>query len=89
MKLWYLAVGTAAALMALSGAAQAAPIHAYRTEKAAHRHCPHDVVVWATRKSGGVFHMKGSRWYGNTQDGAFVCRKEAEDGGWRPARNNQ
>ena len=69
--------------------ALAAPIPGFDTEAAAQRHCPNDVVVYGENKSGGVYHLKGTRYYGHLKDGAFVCKKEADDGGWRPAANNQ
>ena len=80
------------ALMALTlGAADAnaGGIKAYKTVAGAQKHCPGDEVVWANPNSKGVFHVKGTKFYGNTNDGAYVCRKEAEDGGWHAAKNKQ
>ena len=71
-------------------AAQAAGIKTYKTVAGAQRHCPNDEVVWANSAStAGVFHVKGTRYYGKTQHGAYVCRKEAEAGGWHAAKNDQ
>ena len=53
----------------------------FDTEAAAQSHCPSDTVVWLNTKTG-IWHEKGMRWYGNTKQGAYVCRKEA---GWWPA----
>ena len=82
-----------AAVLGLAGAsissALAAPIPAFPTEAAAQAHCPNDQVVYGENKSGGVYHLKGTRYYGHLKDGVYVCRKEADDGGWRPAANNQ
>lgn len=30
--------------------------------------CPGDKVVWVNTKSG-IYHFKGERWFGNTQQG--------------------
>lgn len=70
-------------------AALAAPIPAFPTEQLAQTHCPNDTVVYGENKSGGVYHFKGSRWYGNLKYGMYVCKAEADAGGWQPAKNNQ
>lgn len=76
-----------------------APSHAYLqvaysdipmfdTEGAAQRHCPRDTVVWLNTRSG-IYHLKGERWYGITEYGAYVCQKEADGAGYRETRNGQ
>lgn len=60
----------------------------YTTSNAAQAHCPNDTVVWLNTRSG-VYHFQGERWYGNTEEGAYVCEKEADDAGDRPTRNRQ
>jgi hypothetical protein len=60
----------------------------FDTEEAAHRHCPSDIVVWLNTNSG-IWHEKGMRWYGNTREGAYVCRQEAAAAGDRDTRNGQ
>ncbi len=47
----------------------------FRSEQAAQQHCPDDTVVWLNLRSGNV-HSKGMKWYGKTQGGAYVCKKE-------------
>lgn len=47
----------------------------FDSEQAAQQHCPADTVVWLNLRSGSV-HAKGQPWYGKTQSGAYVCRKE-------------
>ena len=47
----------------------------FDSEQAAQQHCPSDTVVWLNLRSGSV-HAKGQPWYGKTQSGAYVCRKE-------------
>jgi len=60
----------------------------FATEEAAQKHCPKDEVVWLNTASG-IYHEKGMRWYGNTKQGAYVCRKEADAAGDRDTRNGQ
>ena len=60
----------------------------FPTEQQARAHCPNDVVVWLNLPTG-IYHFKGERWYGRTNNGAFVCRKEADQAGDRATRNGQ
>ena len=60
----------------------------FETESAAQAHCPRDVVVWLNTRTG-IYHEKGMRWYGNTREGAYVCRREADAAGDRDTRNGQ
>jgi hypothetical protein len=55
------------------------------TEQQAQQHCPDDTVVWLNTRTG-VYHLKGTRWYGATKEGAYVCLKETQG---RPALNGQ
>ncbi|MFL9998606.1 hypothetical protein PQR34_44610 [Paraburkholderia sediminicola] len=66
--------------------AQSAP--QFQSEQQARQHCPRDTVVWVNTKTG-VYHFKGQRWYGNTREGAYECRGEANDEGDRATRNGQ
>ena len=79
----------AAALTALAGAAEARALREYDTEEQAQKHCPKDTVVWSEFKGGGLFHLKGSPRYGKTPDGGYLCRREAEQAGWREFRKNE
>jgi len=65
---------------------QTAPL--FQTQQQAGQHCPRDPVVWVNTQTG-VYHFAGERWYGNTKHGAFVCKKEADQGGFRATRNGQ
>jgi len=67
------AVGVAALLCLFAQPGLAA--ERFGNEQAARRHCPSDTVVWLNLRSG-VVHAKGQPWYGRTQSGAYVCRKE-------------
>lgn len=60
----------------------------FTTEQQAQHHCPSDSVVWVNLPSG-IYHFKGQRWYANTKHGAFVCRKDADQGGYRATMNGQ
>jgi hypothetical protein len=60
----------------------------FQSEQEAKQYCPKDTVVWVNTKTG-VYHFKGQRWYGNTQEGAYECRDDANVEGDRPTRNGQ
>jgi len=75
----------ASLIVAFSVSAQAATPKHYPTEEAAAKACKSG-VVWANTDTG-VFHAKGSRWYGTTKDGAWVCRAAAERAGMKAAKN--
>lgn len=79
----------AAALMAfaLSVSAYAAGPKTYPSEDAATKACKSE-VVWLNTNSG-IFHVKGTKNYGTTKDGAWVCRAAAEKAGKKPAKNEQ
>jgi hypothetical protein len=64
------------------------PAHQYQSERDAQQHCPNDTVVWLNTRTG-VYHFKGQRWYGNTREGCYECRKEADREGDRATRNGQ
>ncbi len=50
--------------------------------------CPSDKVVWVNTRSG-VYHYQGERYFGSTQQGKFLCEKDALREGDRPTRNGQ
>ncbi len=60
----------------------------FSTEAAAQAHCTSDQVVWLNTKSH-VYHEKGMVYYGKTQHGAYVCRKEADAMGDRDTQNGK
>ena len=49
---------------------------------------PKDTVVWVNNKSG-VYHMPGMRWFGRTAQEDYMCRKAADQAGYRPTHNGQ
>jgi uncharacterized iron-regulated membrane protein len=67
----------------------AAPATAeYSTEAEAKSHCPSDLVVWANTKSK-VYHFAGTRNYGKTKQGAYMCQKDSDSAGFRAAKNEK
>lgn len=62
------------------------PLTQYPTESAAQTHCPSDVVVWLNTKTG-VYHEKGTHYYGTTKHGAYVCEKDADAAGDRASKS--
>lgn len=54
----------------------------FRTEKEAKEHCPKDTVVWLDA-GRPFYYFPGTRWYGKTLGGAYVCKREADVDGDR------
>jgi hypothetical protein len=50
--------------------------------------CPGDVVVWVNTRSS-IYHYRGERYFGSTQQGKFICEKATLREGDRPTRNGQ
>ena len=50
--------------------------------------CPGDQVVWVNTRSG-VYHYQGERYFGSTQEGKFICERDAKREGDRATRNGQ
>ena len=60
----------------------------YATEAEAKTNCPSDAVVWVNSVSK-VYHASGSRNYGKTKTGAYMCEQVSVAAGYRapkPAR---
>ena len=70
-----------ALLLGLPFAISAAPPTAtnqvahFPTARAAQRHCPMDKVVWLDTFTRRYYYL-GSKSYGKTAQGGFVCKKE-------------
>src|SRR5213082_1917609 len=59
----------------------------FSTESDARAHCGSDTVVWVNTKSH-VYHFPGSREFGQTKRGAFMCQADADRAGtFRAAKN--
>jgi hypothetical protein len=50
--------------------------------------CPGDQIVWVNTNSG-IYHYQGERYFGSTQQGKFICERDAQREGDRPTRNGQ
>ena len=50
--------------------------------------CPGDQKVWVNTRTG-IYHLQGERWYGNTKQGEYLCKKAADAEGDRETRNGQ
>jgi hypothetical protein len=75
-------------LLTLTSVAPASAQALFTSQQQAEQHCPKDVVVWLNIPTG-IYHMQGMRWYGTTNNGAYVCEKEADKAGDRETRNGQ
>ena len=60
----------------------------FADESQAKAHCPSDTVVWANLSSK-IYHFHGTKDYGNTKRGAYVCEKDATAEGLRAAKNEK
>ena len=52
----------------------------FASEVLAQAHCPGDSVVWVNTRSK-AFHLKGTKFYGHTKSGAYMCQRDATAGG--------
>jgi hypothetical protein len=69
-------------------AAPTAPAKAnqFTTEAEAKGHCPGERVVWANTHSS-IYHYAGTRNYGTTKSGAYMCERDTAAAGIRAAKN--
>jgi hypothetical protein len=70
------------------GAPTAPRVGEYTTELAARARCPSDTVVWANTPSR-IYHYSGTRYYGQTRRGAYMCEADARAAGYRATRSRQ
>ena len=75
-----------AGIAALAGGAPAQAaikhtVYRYTSESKAQKHCPQDEVVYGLRKDGR-YYEKGDARYGHLKNAVYVCRREADRGGW-------
>jgi hypothetical protein len=70
------------------GAPSALQAGQYTTELAARARCPSDTVVWANTPTR-IYHYSGTRYYGQTRRGAYMCEADARAAGYRATRNRQ
>jgi hypothetical protein len=60
----------------------------FSTEAEARYRCPSDTVVWINNESK-IYHLQGSRFYGHTKKGGFMCEADAKASGARVSRAHQ
>ncbi len=60
----------------------------FASEVEAKAHCPGEVVVWANTHSK-IYHFSGTRSYGNTKTGAYMCEKDTASAGFRSEKNDK
>jgi hypothetical protein len=58
----------------------------FATEYEAKARCPSDTVVWVNTKSH-VYHYAGTRSYGTTKKGAYMCEADANAAGDRASKS--
>jgi hypothetical protein len=69
-------------------AAAAAAAPTTMTEAQAMAKCPTDTVVWVNSKNG-IYHFKGTRDYGHTKAGTYMCEADAKAAGDRAAKGEK
>ena len=60
----------------------------FATDAQAKAHCPADTVVWVNTKSH-IYHFAGTRDYGATKQGDYMCEADAKAAGDRAAENEK
>ena len=58
----------------------------FTSDQQARARCPSDTVVWLNTRSR-IYHFAGTRDYGNTKQGAYMCEADARAAGDRAAMN--
>lgn len=69
-------------------AATATAAGEFPTEAAAKASCGSALVVWVNLKSK-IYHFGGTRDYGHTKEGAYMCEAQAQAAGSRAAKNEK
>ena len=60
----------------------------FAAETAAKARCPSATVVWVNTKSG-IYHFAGTKNYGNTKAGAYMCEADATAAGHRASKTEK
>jgi hypothetical protein len=60
----------------------------FKTETDAKSACGGQPVVWANTSSH-VLHASGTRYYGKTKKGAYMCQSSAEQAGYHMVKNDR
>jgi hypothetical protein len=85
---WWQSSNSASAPASNAGAPSALQAGQYTTELAARARCPSDTVVWVNTPSR-IYHYSGTRYYGQTRRGAYMCEADARAAGYRATRSRQ
>jgi hypothetical protein len=85
---WWQQSAPSSAPAANVGAPSALQTGQYTTELAARARCPSDTVVWVNTPTR-IYHYSGTRYYGHTLKGGYMCEADARSAGYRAARNRQ
>jgi len=59
----------------------------FKTLTLARAHCPSDTVVWSSLSKSHSFHISGSKYFGTTKRGAYVCKGDALAAGFHQSKN--
>jgi hypothetical protein len=71
--------------LAISIAGLGSTVQQYKTEADAKSHCGTDQVVWGNTSSH-VLHDAGTKYYGKTAHGAYMCKGLAVSAGYHEAK---
>lgn len=69
-------------------AARSGGANQFSTEAQAKARCPSDTVVWVNLNSK-IYHFSGTKSYGTTKNGAYMCEKDTVQEGMRAAKNEK
>jgi plastocyanin len=60
----------------------------FSSEAEAKARCPGDTVVWInTKGKSHTYHYSGTRWYGTTKQGAYMCEADAGAAGYHASKS--
>ena len=62
------------------------PANQFSTEAEAKARCASDTIVWVNLSSK-IYHFSGSKSYGTTKNGTYMCEKDTAAEGMRAAKN--
>ncbi|HEY1779484.1 MAG TPA: hypothetical protein VGG79_03475 [Roseiarcus sp.] len=69
-------------------AARATGAGQFSSEAEAKGRCPGSTVVWVnTKGKSHTYHYSGSRWYGTTKQGAYMCEADAGAAGYHASKS--
>jgi hypothetical protein len=60
----------------------------FTSEAQAKAHCPSDTVVWVNLGTK-IYHYSGTRSYGKTKKGAYMCERDTARAGLRAAKGEK